>query len=235
MEDEVTNLNSFQVFNSDQSANPYHLQNGDSTGSILVSQVLTGDNYNTWSRSMQIAVKAKNKIGFITGAISQPASSSSLHETWERCNNMIISWILNAVSKDIAGTIIYATTAKEMWEELKNQFSQGNGPRIFQLQKELASLSQDQMSVSVYYRKFKCLWDELLNYNQIPNCTCGALKSCSCGAVKFFIEYQHRQHVIQFLMGLNDNFSHIRGQILILDPMPTITKVFSLIIQEKKQ
>lgn len=67
------------------------------------------------------------------------------------------------------------------------------------------------MSVNVYYKKFKCSWDELLNYNQIHVCTCGALKSYSCGNVNVFLEYQHKQHIIQFLMGLNKEFLHIRG------------------------
>jgi hypothetical protein len=36
-------------------------------------------------------------------------------------------------------------------------------------------------------------------------------------------------------MGLNDNFAQIRGQILLIDPLPSINKVFSLVIQEERQ
>jgi len=36
-------------------------------------------------------------------------------------------------------------------------------------------------------------------------------------------------------MGLNDSFSNIRGQILLIDPLPSINKVFSLIVQEESQ
>lgn len=61
-------------------------------------------------------------------------------------------------------------------------FTQGNGPKIFQLQKELSALMQESLSVSDYYTRFKCLWDELMEFNQIPVCSCGALQSCSCGA-----------------------------------------------------
>jgi hypothetical protein len=39
----------------------------------------------------------------------------------------------------------------------------------------------------------------------------------------------------QFLMGLNETFSHIRGQILLIDPLPPINKVFSMILQEERQ
>jgi hypothetical protein len=36
-------------------------------------------------------------------------------------------------------------------------------------------------------------------------------------------------------MGLNESYSHVRGQILLIDPLPSINKVFSLIIQEERQ
>lgn len=36
-------------------------------------------------------------------------------------------------------------------------------------------------------------------------------------------------------MGLDEKFSHVRGQILLYDPLPGINKVFSLIIQEEEQ
>ncbi|XP_042974688.1 uncharacterized protein LOC122306322 [Carya illinoinensis] len=220
--------------NTDDSS-PFQLQNGDSPGSILVSNLLTGDNYNSWRRSMEMALKAKNKLGFVNGSIIQPHETDSTYSKWDRCNSMVLLWILNSVSCEIGEIVVYALTAKDMWDELNNQFSQGNEPRIFQLQKELSSLSQDQTSVSVYYRKFKCLWDELINYDQIPHCTCGAYKSCKCDATRLFLAYQQRQHVISFLMALNDDFTHVRGQILLLEPLPSITKVFSLIIQEEKQ
>jgi len=36
-------------------------------------------------------------------------------------------------------------------------------------------------------------------------------------------------------MDLNDYFSNIRGQIFLIDPLPSINKVFSLIVQEESQ
>lgn len=40
---------------------------------------------------------------------------------------------------------------------------------------------------------------------------------------------------MSFLMGLNDSHAQIRGQLLLLDPLPPINKVFSLVIQEERQ
>jgi len=36
-------------------------------------------------------------------------------------------------------------------------------------------------------------------------------------------------------MGLNDSYAHIRGQILLIDPLPPMNKVFSLLLQEERQ
>jgi hypothetical protein len=58
---------------------------------------------------------------------------------------------------------------------------------------------------------------------------------CNCGRVKSVLELHSQEKVYQFLMGLNDSFSSIIAQILLIDPLPTPHKVFSLIIQEERQ
>uniref|UniRef100_A0A2N9IXA8 Uncharacterized protein n=1 Tax=Fagus sylvatica TaxID=28930 RepID=A0A2N9IXA8_FAGSY len=55
-------------------------------------------------------------------------------------------------------------------------------------------------------------WDELMNYRPIPACTCGALKT--------LMDYQHSEYVMKFLVGLDDSYASVRGQILLMDPMP---------------
>lgn len=40
---------------------------------------------------------------------------------------------------------------------------------------------------------------------------------------------------MQFLMGLNESYSIVRGKILLNEPLPNINKVLSLILQEEKQ
>ncbi|KAA8537887.1 hypothetical protein F0562_027533 [Nyssa sinensis] len=212
----------------DNASSPYFLHHGDSPGAVLVSQPLTGDNYSTWSRSMSMALSAKNKLGFIDGSISRPSQQTDkLFDTWSRCNNMVLSWILNSVSKDLATSIIFIDTAAAVWKDLKERFSQSNAPRIFQLQQAISSLSQNQQSVSHYFTQLKGLWDELNNFRPLPACTCGASKT--------LLKYQQQEQVMYFLMGLNESYSLVRGQVLLMDPLPPINKVFSLILQEERQ
>ena len=40
---------------------------------------------------------------------------------------------------------------------------------------------------------------------------------------------------MQFLIGLNETYSHVRGQILLMDPLPSINRVYSLLIQDESQ
>ena len=37
------------------------------------------------------------------------------------------------------------------------------------------------------------------------------------------------------LMGLNENFSHAQAQLLLMDPLPFISRAFSLLLQEEQQ
>ena len=108
---------------------------------------------------------------------------------------MILSWILNSITPELADSVIYSTTAQEVWEDLRDRFSQSNVPRIFQIERDIACVSQSQMTVAAYYTKLKGLWDELGSYN-------GTV--CSCG-----VDHKRRQ-LLQFLMGLNDSYKAIR-------------------------
>ena len=179
---------------------------------------------------MLIALSIKNKLGFLDGSIEKPdVSDLVLLNSWIRNNNLVISWILNSVSKEISASIIFSESAAEIWLDLKDRFSQSNGPRIFQLRREFVNLAQEQQSVSVYFTKLKTLWDELSNFR--PICSCG---KCTCGCVKALYNHCQMDYTMSFLMGLNDSFAQVRGQILLMDPLPAINKVFSLITQEER-
>ena len=40
---------------------------------------------------------------------------------------------------------------------------------------------------------------------------------------------------MKFLMGVNESFSQVRSQVLLMDPLPSVSKVYSLMIQEETQ
>ena len=83
--------------------------------------------------------------------------------------------------------------------------------------------------MTVYFTKLKALYEELNNFK--PSCSCG---KCTCGGLKDLNAYFQMEYVMTFLMGLNDSFAQIRGQLLLLDPIPPINKVFSVVSQEER-
>ena len=115
---------------------PFFLHHGESPGAILVTQLLTKDNYPTWARAMRMALDAKSNLGFVDASITACMAITPLEKiAWSKNNSMISSWILNSVSPHITTSVIYRDTALEVWNALGNCFSQANGPRISQLQK----------------------------------------------------------------------------------------------------
>ncbi|XP_030959047.1 uncharacterized protein LOC115980997 [Quercus lobata] len=146
--------------NSSNLPNSYFLNSNENSSNILVTQPLLGiKNYHSWSRAMILALTAKKKIGFINGKITELDPESPLYEDWLSCNTMVISWMINSMHIDVSSSIMYCQTAREMWLELQKRFSQGSGPKIYNLQKEISNISQNQMTVTEYFTRFKKLWD----------------------------------------------------------------------------
>nr|XP_033514902.1 uncharacterized protein LOC117279458 [Nicotiana tomentosiformis] len=79
---------------------------------------------------MIVSLSARNKIAFIDGSCPEPATTSSDYKQWDRCNNMVISWLTSSLLPDIAESIQYSETAekglqKEKDEDKVHQFLMG--------------------------------------------------------------------------------------------------------------
>ncbi|KHN22372.1 hypothetical protein glysoja_033065, partial [Glycine soja] len=205
---------------------PFHIHHTDNPELVLVSKPLDGLNYLTWRRSMILALDGRNKLGFVNGSIPIPDSNDTakLH-TWKRNNSIVASWILNSLTKEISASVIYSTSASNIWNDLEKRFNIKNGPKIFQLRKALLNCVQGTNSINIYFTRFKGLWAEL-----------GELKanhSCNCGGVAPLLASIKEEFVMSFLMGVNESFAHARGQILLMKPIPDIDETFSLLLQDE--
>ncbi|XP_073040412.1 uncharacterized protein [Primulina eburnea] len=205
---------------------PLYIHPSDTPGTNLVSDQLLGvENYGIWSRAMLIALRAKNKIALIDGSCRRPPVGSQNLLQWERCNALVLSWIMNTVSKEIFGGIIYASDASAVWTDLKEQFDKINGSRIFSLHREIGRLTQGNSTIPTYYCKLKQLCDE---YSALV-----VLPSCECDTARKYLDHDQQQRLLQFLMGLNDSYMNIRSQILMMSPLPTVGQAFLLLSQEE--
>ncbi|KAH0723558.1 hypothetical protein KY289_006602 [Solanum tuberosum] len=176
---------------------------------------------------MRIALLGKRKYGFVTGACSRTLYPDALHEQWETCNAIVLSWLMSTVSEKLLSGIVYATTAYTVWEDLKERFDKVNRMRIHQLHREIHTLSQGTDSVSTYFTKLKNLWGEFDALVPSP--------SCACPKSKEYADHMYQMRLIQFLSGLNESYDQARRQILLKGVTPSINQAYAMIIEDEIQ
>ena len=138
---------------------------------------------------------------------------------------MVVSWLLNAMIPELSEAFLYVNSAHELWDELTERFGESNGSLLYHVEKEITDLYQGSDLVAVYYTKLKRLWDEMSDMSDVPVCTCPG----TCPSVKKTQGLDQRRKLMQFFMHLNDAYEAIRGQVLLLDPLPTMNKAHSMI------
>nr|XP_028952475.1 uncharacterized protein LOC103403653 [Malus domestica] len=164
---------------SNDPSSHFYIHHSNTPRMHLVSTLLIGYNYSTWSRLMHIALSANNKFGFVDRFVKKLSDKK-------------------ATEAALAMLVVYAETAHVVWEDLKTRF--------FARQR---------------------LWDELSSYGNHKNCLYGAMEDRN--------EKEEQNKVMQFLMGLDDSYIVMRGQIMLVKPLPSVLKVFSMVSQEEKQ
>lgn len=214
-------------------SNPYFCHGNENPSHPLVTPVLSGPNYHTWARAMRIALLSKNKLKFVDGTITAPIATESLYNAWERCNTMVLAWIHRSVSESILPSILCHDKACDAWWDLQRQFSHGDIFRIPSLEEDIYKMHQGYLSVTDYFTQMKTLWDELETFKPIPYCKCSI--SCTCGGYQTMRNYRDQRQVARFLRGLNEQYAHVRSQIMMMKPLPDAISAFSLVIQQERE
>ena len=61
------------------------------------------------------------------------------------------------------------------------------------------------------------------------------ISQCTYGVTKSIVEITTFNHLMQLLMGINDSFDHIQNQIMLMDPLPSVNKAYSMVLRVEKQ
>lgn len=179
---------------------PLYLGASDGPGLLPVEIQLVGmENYMLWTRAMKNALIGRNKLGFVDGSITRSTYGSALGHLWDRCNAIVVSWLTSNVSRDLLSGMLFRSDAHLIWKELEERFHKINGSRLYAVHKEIFTLTQGTHPVSVYYCKLKDLWDEYDSMMPPPECNCEKSK-------EYLAQLQY-QRLLQFMMGLNDNYN----------------------------
>nr|XP_009781708.1 PREDICTED: uncharacterized protein LOC104230565 [Nicotiana sylvestris] len=209
---DTTNTTITEIQSTIDVSSPLYIHPSDSPGLVLVLVPFDGLGYRSWRRGVLGSLSVKNK-------------------QWEKCDNMVTSWILNSLAKEIVDSVEYVDTLVELWRELEDHYDQTNGAKLYQIQKKINDLSQGVLDITRYYTKMKKLWEELTNPSAKSVCNC----HCTCGAKENMHKVEQDRRLIQFLMGLNEVYTVVRGSILMMNPLPSMAQTFALLVQEEKQ
>ncbi|XP_019254985.1 PREDICTED: uncharacterized protein LOC109233555 [Nicotiana attenuata] len=213
-------------------SHPLYLSPSDNPGINLVFTLFDGTGYADWRKSMLISLSAKNKLGLINGRYSKPRNDSPYFELWIRCNDMVMAWLLNSLTKGIRSSVLHSNSARDLWKQLEDRYGQSDVAQLFSLQRKLLETTQGSNDIATYFNNMKAIWDELNGLDARVPCTC---VECTCEAKHKNKAIEERQKLVQFLMGLNETYTTYRGNIMMMSPVPTIDKAYSLLLQEERQ
>ncbi|CAH9115055.1 unnamed protein product [Cuscuta europaea] len=213
-------------------SSPYFLGPQDRPADFITPVRLTSNNYEEWSNTVRLALRARRKFAFVDGTLTKPTPPYS-EEDWLMIHSMIISWLLNIITPEVKGILSHYENAQQLWSDLKERFAIVDGPKIHQVKTDLAKCVQTKgMTIGAYYVKLKNLWDELNNYEPLIACKC---KNCTCDVLKQHEKRRESERLHQFLMGIYiDFFGGVRSQLLTQTDLPTLNRAYQQMIQEER-
>ncbi|XP_074306670.1 uncharacterized protein LOC141641925 [Silene latifolia] len=205
-----------------------HVEN---TGHSITPVVFNGNNYDEWSRSFQLALMAKGKLGYIDGTIVKPSATAATFDTWQSTNALVTMWIFNTIDSTIRSQISLRPEAKQVWSDIKTRFCQINEARIYQLQADLLACRQGPTeSLVTYYGRMTAIWNAISELDALPSCSCNP---CACDWLSIIITRREKKKVRDFLMGLDDRFANTRSQIIGITPLPSLDLIYNRLLQDE--
>ncbi|XP_019225287.1 PREDICTED: uncharacterized protein LOC109206880 [Nicotiana attenuata] len=141
------------------SSHSLYLSPLDNPGTNLVSTLFDGTGYADWRKSMLISLSAKNKLGLINVRLLKPRDDSPYFELWTRCNDMVMAWLLNSLTRGIRSSVLHSNSARDLWKQLEDRYGQSDVAQLFGLQKKLLETVQGSNDIATYFNNIKAVWD----------------------------------------------------------------------------
>ena len=140
---------------------------GSESHSFQITSIrLNGDNFLCGSMSVQMSIRGRGKIGYLTEEKTAPAADDTAYATWDAENSKVMAWLVNSMDEDIASNYMNYPTAKELWDNIHQMYSDlENQSQVYELQLQLGELRQRDDNVTKYFHMLKTLWQELDLFN----------------------------------------------------------------------
>lgn len=164
---------------------PFYIHLRNNSDISIISLSLNNQHYHSWSHSVKVVIRSKNKLGFL---LIHPASSDRTTLTPDRCNMMVMAWITNSIELVITESVMWMETVHEICQELQHHYHKGGIFRVSDLQEEIFTLRKGHSSITQFFTTLKKLWQELENFRPIHWCLCTI--KCSCTLLPAIKQYR---------------------------------------------
>ncbi|GKA29531.1 ribonuclease H-like domain-containing protein [Tanacetum coccineum] len=95
---EMNSGSNIELISNLDAGNPLYLQNNDNSSIGLVNVKLVGaENYKMWATAVKIALKGKNKMGFIDGTIASDVWTE-LKETYDKMDGSVVFNLMQKIN-----------------------------------------------------------------------------------------------------------------------------------------
>lgn len=200
----------------------------ENTSLQITSHKLNGKNFLPWSRSVQMVIRGRGKLGYLLGQKQRPDENDPAFQTWDAENSIVMAWLVNSMEPNIGQTYLFYQTAAELWEAVKETYSDlENSSQLFELRNMARNLKQGDMDVTHYFNSLKNLWQELDLFNE-----------CEWSCIDDGARYKKlvdKDRIYDFLAGLNKELDDVRGRILGTKPLPSIREIFAEVRREESR
>ncbi|CAM8945296.1 unnamed protein product [Rhodiola kirilowii] len=211
---------------------PMFVGNNENIGASLVSsKLVNADNFIPWRASMIRSLGIKAKLGFVQGLFPKPVGDPYKLARWERCNGVVLSWIINSVSDEIATSLVHSVSCVQAWNNLQSRFGGDNSMREYSIAKEITLLMQGELTVASYFNKLLQLWGDEDSYENDVLCNLGD----QCLSTKCMQNKKMKTRIQKFLMGLNEVHAQIRTQILATRPRLGLDAAYALVVDDEME
>ncbi|KAG6513861.1 hypothetical protein ZIOFF_024198 [Zingiber officinale] len=196
------------------------------SGLQIVSEKLSETNYASWAVAVELYVEGHDKLDILHGTKVKPDEKDPSFRTWRRDNIQLMTWMLNSVNSGIKQVILHNKTTYDMWKTLEQMYGRRHDMLCtYQISSQIFKLEQGSMSVTNYFATLKGLWDEF-DYYRMKNWS-------STDDHQRYLKLLEKDRIIKFLDGLTSEFESLKGQILGLDPTPSLEQVYYKILSKE--
>ena len=138
---------------------------------------------------------------------------------------MVMSWLINSMTNEIGLDFLYYATAKEIWDAVKETYSDNeNTSQLIEIKGLIHDLRQGDLTVTQYFNTLNRYWQQLDIFED-------ANIGCSACNLKYK-QNCDKERSFKFLLGLHKNLDEIRGRLLAVKPLPSIREAFSEVRSE---